>query len=480
MKSYDLRILVIDDESAVHKSFELIFKAKNMLFFARTGDEALNILKKDDIDLVFLDIDLPGMDGFDVLKAIKKFDSTIEIVMITADTTTKSAVRSIKMGAYDYLTKPFDVDEIELITEHIQKEKATIRELTYLKEEIQKKSQGFNIVGKSRAINNVRKIIQKISHANSTVLITGETGTGKELVARAIHSDSPNSNDPFIAVNCGAIPDLLLESELFGHEKGAFTGAQEKKIGKFEVAGFGTIFLDEISNMPERLQVKLLRVLQEREIERVGGNRLIKVNARIIAATNVDLKEHIRQGKFRDDLFHRLNVICIQVPSLIERKEDIPLLVHYFLGLFSKKFNVQVCNITPKAMKALCNYTWPGNIRELSNLIERMVLLGDDTTIREQHIPYEVLIPHDNRINNVTKGSPLSFKEERSRFEREMIINILCAVNYNQSKASKVLNIHRNTLLAKLQQYNIDIHELKKEKKAKTNIKKNNKFTART
>ena len=469
---YKPNILIVDDELSVHKSFKLIFKERHTLFFARTGDETLTILKNENIDLVFLDIDLPGMDGFQVLKKIKEFDQSIAIVMITADTSTKSAVRSIKMGAYDYITKPFDVDEIELVTEHIVKEKALMLELTYLKEEVQGKFDEFNIIGKSRAINDVCQIIKKVSRSNSTVLITGETGTGKELVARAIHQSSSNNTDPFIAVNCGAIPDLLLESELFGHEKGAFTGAGEKKMGKFELAGSGTMFLDEISNMPDRLQAKLLRVLQEREIERVGGNRLIKINARIITATNVDLKHYIKEGKFRDDLYHRLNVICIHVPSLRERKDDIPLLVFHFLNVFSKKFNMHVSNVTDKAMRALCHYSWPGNVRELSNLIERLVLLLDDTTIREQHIPYEILIPHDRSIPPVSNKSSLSFKEERSRFEREMVINILRAVNCNQTKAAQVLNIHRNTLLAKLQQYKIDIHTLKKEVKTQTHTTK--------
>lgn len=465
MKSHEFTILVVDDEESVLDSFRIIFESKYCLCFASSGKEAQDIVKKEAIDLAFLDLGLREESGFAVLQDLKALDSSFDVIMVTADTNAKSAVKAIKLGALDYITKPFNVDEIELVAERALKERQKTREIAYLKEERKWHQSEFNILGESPAITHVCDVIRKITNTNSTVLITGESGTGKELVARAIHQCSPRKDEPFIAINCGAIPDLLLESELFGHEAGSFTGAHDKKIGKFEFANSGTIFLDEIANMPDRLQAKLLRVIQEREIQRVGGNRVINVNARIVVATNADLQQHIEESRFREDLYHRLNVIRIHVPALRDRKEDIPILSQHFIAVFSQQFNTRVCGVSQEALDVLVDYAWPGNVRELANLMERLVLLIDGDTIEVRHIPVEVTMRREKHETGVDVAGPgvFSFKEERGGFERRMIIRTLQSVRFNQTRAAAVLNIHRNTLLAKLRQYNIDVHALKKD-----------------
>ena len=463
MQKTVVSILIVDDEESVQRSFAVLFEENQSIFTAYDGREAMRIINEETIDLVFLDIDLPGKNGFEVLKDIKAFDPDIEVVMITADRNTKSAVQAMKLGASDYITKPFDIDEILLTVDRIAQEKQKEKELAYLKDQMRAANAPASMVGTSKAMHDIFRMVDRIAHSDSTVLITGESGTGKELIARQIHQVSVGDTEPFIAVNCGAIPDNLLESELFGHEKGAFTGAAEKKIGKFELARAGTIFLDEISTMPERLQAKLLRVLQEREFERVGGTRVIKMQARVVTATNMDLKAMIRKKEFREDLYHRINVIRIDVPPLRDRKEDIPLLVNHFMKQYADKFRSSVTTINPDVLHVMQEYPWPGNVRELSNILERLVLLTDGTTIKYDHLPMELIVQSHVYTKKSTGKKGFSFKQERADFERDIIIDTLKRVRFNQVKTARLLGIHRNTLLMKLKQYNIDVHELKRQ-----------------
>lgn len=457
-------ILVIDDEQFVLDSFEMIFKETYVLYLANTAQRGLEIVRNKEVDVVFLDLDLPDLDGFSVLKEIKTFDSSIEVVMVTADKEARSAVRAMKDGALDYITKPFNIDEVELIASKAVKDRLKDKELTRLRS-LADETSFFDIVGDSQAINKVKESIQKSSRVECTVLVTGETGTGKELVARALHKSSANAEEPFICVHCGAIPESLIESELFGHEKGAFTGATEKKLGKFELAGNGTIFLDEISTMPYHLQAKLLRVLQEHEIERVGGNRVLPVPARVVAATNVDLQDMIKKKMFREDLYHRLNVMQINVPPLRERIEDISLLAEHFLLDLRKRLNTQVkvSGYTDEVIELFKGYHWPGNVRELRNMIERLVLLSEKDTIEASDLSFDLFFAGEGQESDQDKDARFSFKKERARYERDIILQVLKEAEYNQTKAAKLLNVHRNTLMLKLKQFDIDAAAMKKE-----------------
>src|SRR4030043_1342768 len=386
-------ILVVDDELGARQSLEVILEDDYRVLSAESGREALEVLQRESIDLILLDVNMPDMDGLEVLCKIKEQDDEMDVFMVSALNLARKAVDAIKLGAYDYITKPYEPEDI-LSTVHraISKQKLN-REVDFLRREVET-VRGFDqIISQNKAMLKIFELVKKVGYTSTNILIIGESGTGKELIARAIHRQGSRKNGPFVAVNCAAIPPELMESELFGHEKGAFTGAHTRTIGKFEYANGGTLFLDEISTLRPDLQAKLLRVLQEREIERIGSNRPIKIDIRVIAATNTNLEDAVSKGTFRQDLYFRLNVVPISIPPLRERREDIPLLAKHFLNKFNLSFNKRIPGFSDKAMDVLLRYHWPGNIRELENLIERIIVLskGNDP-IELEEIPLEILM----------------------------------------------------------------------------------------
>lgn len=446
-------ILVVDDEQPVREMLQVLLRDKYMIVAARDGKSALEAIRSGPVDLVLLDVNLPDTDGIRLLEKIKEFDNEIGVVMLSASDSAQQAVASLRKGAYDYITKPFD-DEDLLLTIKRYTDKLTLKsEVDYLKEELRNKNGYGEIISKSPKMRAIFDLIQKVSITSSSILITGESGTGKELVARAVQSIGSRKGKPFVAVNCGAVPAELMESELFGHERGAFTGAHTKKIGKFEYADGGTIFLDEVATLPMHLQIKLLRVLQEKSFERVGGNILIKVDIRVMAATNVDLEKEVRKGNFREDLYYRLKVVPIELPPLRERKEDIPLLIQHFLKKHGRKCNKFVPGISSDAINALVNYSWPGNIRELENLIERLVVLArEGQEINYNDLPVGMFCAD---IEGLSTGEQKDFRDALKSFERHYIIGILNKTNWNRIEAAKEMKMHRNTLLAKMKDLGI-------------------------
>lgn len=451
-------ILVVDDEQPTIDSIEILLGDDFRLLVARSGEEALERVRSEAVELVFLDITLPGMDGLAVLKETKRHDESIEVVMLTADDRARTAMKAIDLGAFHYLTKPYDGDELRLIVRRVFEKKNMADELVSLRDDVERLDVFHSIVGQDPKMKELYSLITKVAASDSTILITGESGTGKELVAKAIHFQSSRREKHFKAINCAAIPEHLLESELFGHEKGAFTGAHERKIGKFEMANGGTLLLDEISAMKETLQVKLLRVLQEREIERVGGTKAIPIDVRIIAATNANMRKRVEQNEFREDLFYRLNVIHIDLPPLRGRQDDVLILAEYFLRFFSKKFNRLIQGFTEPAKQAFREYAWPGNVRELKNVIERAVVLNENGFIGKESLPLELAIPpavlaQDEEV--------LSLKQILDSYEKRVILSFLERVGWNQTKAAELLGIHRNTLIGKLEDFQISTKQLK-------------------
>ncbi len=464
MTAQSKTILVIDDEASVHKSFEIILGSEYQILKASNPIEGWRMLNTHPVDVVFLDLTFPSNehDGFWMLEKIKSLNGPIDVVMLSATDQAKTAVKAIKLGAYDYLAKPYEADEIQLILDRLDEKRRMQNEINYLKEEQSKNTQFEDIVGQDPKMRALYDQIRKAASVDSTVLITGETGTGKELVAQAIRSFGPLKDKPFVAINCGAIPDNLMESELFGHEKGAFTGATERRIGKFEIADGGTIFLDEISCMEERLQVKLLRVLQEKEFERIGSAKTFRINVRVIAATNSDLQDLIRKNKFREDLFYRLKVIHIHLPPLRERATDTPLLAQHFLEHFAKQFSRTVTGFESDAYEVLKRYTWPGNVRELKNVMERTVALADGAKIRKSDLPVDLTLAAGM---NTDSGGEFSLKSEVEKYEKTLILMLLERNHWNQTKVAELLKIHRNTLIIKLQNFGIKVQERKSEDK---------------
>ncbi|MBU0687634.1 MAG: sigma-54 dependent transcriptional regulator [Candidatus Margulisbacteria bacterium] len=437
-------ILVVDDEKSIRDTVRMMLQEDYKVITAKTGREAVEIAKKKPLDLVLLDIRLPELDGIETLKTIKEIDDSIDVIMITAVVTVGTAVQAMKIGAYDYITKPFDIDSIQSIVKNALEKRRLSKENLYLKSVVEAERGFEKIVGQSSLIKEIFSLIEDVSDNNSsTVLITGDSGTGKELVARAIHNRSGRKDHLFVTVNCAAIPENLIESELFGHEKGAFTGAMDRRIGKFELASGGTLFLDEISTLPFPMQAKLLRVIQEKEVERVGGSKLIPVDARIIAATNNNLKEMVSKGDFREDLFFRLNVIPINLPSLKERPEDIPLLINHFLNIFNKKFNKKAKGFQKDSLQKLMAYDWPGNVRELENLMERLVALSKEEYLLKEKLPSEIL---KTQAGSKEDLFDLSLKEASQRFESDFIKKAIQKAGGSKSKAAEILGIHRNTL----------------------------------
>lgn len=439
-------ILAVDDDPPICETFQTIFEDRFRVLTAHCARECLDTLASTSVDLVFLDLMLPDMAGLDVLRAIKEIDDDLSVVVATAVDSARTAVEAMQAGACNYITKPFDVDEVLAIADNALEHHRLLKEIAALRSQ-RIETRFENIVGKSKKMKEVYSLIEKVLGNDTTVLISGESGTGKELIARAIHCNSQRRQKPFIPLNCASIPENLLESELFGHEKGAFTDAGHQKLGMFELADEGTLFLDEISTLRMETQAKLLRVLEEKEIKRVGGTKIIKVDVRILAATNTDLIQAVEKGEFRPDLYYRLNIVPVHLPPLRERREDIPLLAWHFLRRYNKKFRKDISGICKEAMQCLKEYSWPGNVRELKNIVERIVALKDSGIISISDLPFDVFIK--NRLSGYSK-SEQDLKQACRDFEREYIKAVLEKVGGNQVKAAQVLGLHRNGLANKM------------------------------
>ncbi len=439
------RILVVDDEASMRESLKDWLQEDGYeVGLAESGEAALNMARESHWDIILLDLKMPGMDGLEALKHLKEVAPEAEILMMTAYATVETAVQAMKQGAFDYLVKPFDPDEVNMQIHKIVTHKELVEENILLRRKLEEKYQFDEIIGKSEAMQKVFDLIVRVAPTDSTVLITGESGTGKELVAQAIHANSTRCYMPFIAVSCGALPEALLESELFGYERGAFTGAEHTKKGRFELADGGTLFLDEVGDISLKTQVDLLRVLQQREFRRLGGEKTIRVDVRILAATNRDLQQAIRENRFREDLFYRLNVISIRLPPLRERREDIPLLVNAAIRKYALEMNREPIKVAPSAMKLLMDYDWPGNVRELENIVERALVIGKGREIVPDDLPF-------TRKELGAEALPRSLK----MMEKVHIARILQETDWNISRAARELDIDRQTLYNKIQKYGL-------------------------
>lgn len=445
------QILVVDDEPGILTTLSGVLKDEGYrVETSATGHEALKLIRRAMPAVVLLDIWMPGQDGMEILKQIRELYPFLTVIMMSGHGSIETAVRAIKMGAYDYIEKPISLEKVILMVQHALREQQLENENIRLKAEIERK---YQIVGESEATKRIREQIQKAGPSNSRVLISGENGTGKELVARAIHRMSHRKSGPFVEINCAAIPESLIESELFGYEKGAFTGATFQKKGRFESADGGTLFLDEIGDMSLPTQAKVLRALQEQEFNRVGGHDRIHVDVRVIAASNKNLAEEIKKGAFREDLFYRLNVIPLHVPPLRERVEDLPLLAVHFMEELSREQGLKFKEFTPEAMALLKNYSWPGNVRELKNIVERLLIMTPGSSIRADDIPAYLEGRSTEKPSAVPSGS---LREARNRFEREYILERLQANQFNVQKTAEDLQIERTYLYRKLKYLGIE------------------------
>jgi len=440
-------VLIVDDENSLRSAIKMGLDKKYRVFEASSGSLALEKVLKEEIDVVLLDIRLPDTTGIELIEKIRSLNKDANIIMLTADNTVRTAVKTMKLGAYDYLTKPFDMEDLNFAISKALEKKLLDGARTDLSPQSFRESR--KLLGSSKQMRGLLELIEQVAKSDSTVLISGQTGTGKELVARAVHQSSKRAKMPFVPVNCAGIPENLLESELFGHERGAFTGALERHTGKFELASGGTLFLDEVSSLPMMMQGKLLRSIQERSIERVGGEKQIQVDLRLIAATNSDLKKAVEAGSFREDLYYRLNVIPVSVPPLKEREGDIEELCLHFIKKFNRVFKKNLKGLSPKALQLLKSHDWPGNIRELENLMERLVVLGKGPLIEERDLPFE--ISKDTTSMSLGQMENLSFKEATARFESELIEKAIRQSGGKKALAAQKLGIHRNTL-SKLEQ----------------------------
>lgn len=442
------RILIVEDEELMRELLSRILVRENYsLFKASHGKEALKLFQDNPIDLVLTDLKMEEMDGLELLTHVRAMDPEVVVIMMTAYASVETAVEAMRRGAYDYITKPFINDEIRVVLRRALDQRHLSRENRYLKRELRERYRFDNIVGKSEAMEKVYRMVEKVASISSNLLLTGETGTGKELIARAIHYNSERAERPFVAVNCGALTESLLESELFGHVKGAFTGAIASKEGFFHKANGGTLFLDELNEVSPGLQVKLLRAVQEREVIPVGGRDPLKFDVRLLAATNKDLEEAVRRGGFREDLFYRLNVITIHLPPLRQRKEDIPLLANFFLEKYARRFGKLSTKISKEALRVLVNYDWPGNVRELENVLERAVALSDADTVDTNDLP-EKIASAKILIQDVDE-----VEMTLDALEEQHIKKVLHKVAGDKVRAAQILGINLSTLYRKLIRY---------------------------
>ncbi len=456
------KIMVVDDDASFRfLLLETLQKEGYSVVSASGGQEALDIYaKQGPFDVITLDVKMPGMDGFEVLSRIKAITPEQLIVIITAYGAQKIAIEAVKKGAYDYFTKPFEIDELRLVISRALECNRLNCENKKLKEELGRDLKLKEIIGSSGKMMEVFDRIKKVTSNDITVLIHGESGTGKELVARAIHYNSGRGKGPFIKVNCAAIPEGVLESELFGHEKGAFTDAISKKIGKFEAADKGTIFLDEIGDMSLAMQAKILRILQEKEFERVGSTQAVKADVRIIAATNKDLFRAVKEDQFREDLFYRINVVSIKLPPLRERREDIPLLFEHFMHRFNKEFNKSIEHISLKAMELLMKYPWPGNVRELENALQRAIVLCEGNIITNKDLPFYIqFLDTETKLDigsaDFSKSLIETVKDITDEVEKQIILKALKKTNWNRSETASLLKISRKSLFNKMKRCNL-------------------------
>jgi DNA-binding NtrC family response regulator len=453
MKKTTERILVVDDDLEILESVaDVLRQAGYDVDEAKDGKKAIKCIDAGSYDLVLTDLNLPKLDGMKVLRHVLDESPDTICIILTGFGTIKGSVEAIKMGAFDYISKPVKSDEIVIVVEKALKYRRLERENVLLKQQLRKKYQFENFIGDSKPIQKVFELIEKVADTDSTVLITGESGTGKELIAKAIHYNSYRRDNPMVVINCGAIPEELLESELFGHEKGAFTGAHKMRVGRFELANGGTIFLDEIGDMSPNLQVKLLRVLQEQKFERVGGTRTLEIDVRIIAATNKNLINAVNRGTFRQDLYYRLNVIPIKVPPLRHRKSDIPLLIDFFFKRIDPRKRNGISGFSSDAGEALVAYDWPGNVRELENMVERMSILANGDQVELEDVP-ESIKGKGSKIEAVEVTIPkdgIVFDQAVEEYEKKLILEALNETNWVKTKAAKLLNINRTTLIEKM------------------------------
>ncbi|MGZ3772656.1 MAG: sigma-54-dependent transcriptional regulator [Pseudobdellovibrionaceae bacterium] len=456
------RILVVDDEESIREFLEIMLKKEGYeVTLAEDGQKAKDLLGKKTFDMIISDLQMPNVTGIELLKHVKETYPDVVFMLITAFGTTETAVEAMKMGAYDYLTKPFKIDEVRMNIQNALRSRNLEVENRSLKKELVKEYSFQNMVGNSSAMHGIFDLVKRVSQTPTNVLITGESGTGKEVVAKAIHYNGPLKDKPFVTVNCGAIPENLMESEMFGHKKGSFTGAVADKVGLFEVADGGTLFLDEVGELPLTIQVKLLRVIQERVIRRVGATDDYKVDVRIIAATNRNLEDMVSKGTFRQDLFYRLNVINIKTPGLRERRDDIPLLANHFLKKYNERLGKNIGAIGAEAMEILKKYDYPGNVRELENLIERTVALESGATILPESLPPMV---------NTTSGRKMASSDEIEigddgvdldkvigQIEKELLIKAIHAANGVKKRAAKLLHISFRSMRYRIEKYNLGV-----------------------
>jgi two-component system response regulator AtoC len=443
------KIVVVDDEDIVRESLrDWLDSVGYKVDIAESGDKALQIIKQKEIKIMIADLFMPGMNGIELMKKAREIVPTISTVIITAHGTIQTAITAIREGAYDYVEKPFCPEKVELLIKNLVEHQDLVEENISLRRKIEDRFHFEGIIAKSPKMLKIIELIKTVAPTNATILIIGKTGTGKEVIARAIHHQSPRQNRPFIATSCAALPESLLESELFGHEKGSFTGAEERKKGKFEAGDKGTLFLDEIGEINANTQIHLLRALEEKKITRVGGNEEINVDVRVIAATNKNLKTMVTQGKFREDLYYRLNVVTIELPPLKDRMEDILPLGEHFLKKYAEENNKGIKNFSDDVVKFMLNYSWPGNVRELENMIERGVILSKNTAISLDELPQDIIHP-----------TPVEGKTVEA-VTRNHIINVLDETNGNISKAAEILGIRRMTLYNKLKRYNYTVNKL--------------------
>ncbi len=462
MMSANYRILIADDEENVRSLLATVFGPPIYEpICAANGKEAVMLFEQQAPDLVLMDIRMPDLDGIEALQKMREHSQSVPVILMTAYAAVDSAVEALRLGAFDYVIKPFSLDELRIIVERALQMRAMKREINQLHKALSHSYRWDQILTNNPRMMALCRDIAKIAATKASVLISGESGTGKELIAKAIHYNSDRAKGPLIKVNCAALPETLLESELFGHEKGAFTGAQQLRQGLFERADKGTLFLDEVGEMPAKLQVKLLRVLQEREFERIGGSKTISTDIRLVSATNRDLSAQVAKGEFRQDLFYRLNVIHLSPPPLRERSEDIPLLARFFLEKYREENNKDIIELDPSTLDLMRSYDWPGNIRELSNALERAVIMCTGAVIFPEDLPQEMQQPHGDEINNTSVYSAgQSLKDSMKGYEKSLIGSVLNTCQGNRTQTAKTLGISRRSLLYKLNEYDIAEEDL--------------------